>query len=63
MKLSVSEVKAYAMSVGLPVFQPAGFREDAAVEELRALRPDLILVVAYGGSCHSGYWTSRPWDA
>ena len=48
MKLSVSEVKAYAMSVGLPVFQPAGFRDDAAVEELRALRPDLILVVAYG---------------
>ncbi len=48
MKLSVSEVKAFAQSVGLPVFQPAGFRDDAAVEALRALRPDLILVVAYG---------------
>lgn len=48
MKLSVSEVKAYAQAAGLPVFQPAHFRDAAAVDELRALRPDLILVVAYG---------------
>ena len=48
MKLAMSEVKTYALSRNLPVFQPATFREDAAVEELRALRPDVILVVAYG---------------
>ena len=48
MKLSVSEVKAYAQEAGIPVYQPATFRDDAVVEELRALAPDLIVVVAYG---------------
>lgn len=48
MKMSVSEVKAFAQSVGLPVYQPVSFKDDETVEELRSLRPDLILVVAYG---------------
>ena len=48
MKLIPSEVKAYAQSVGLPVMQPETFKDDAAVEALRALAPDLIIVVAYG---------------
>ena len=48
MKLIPSEVKAYAVSVGLPVYQPETFRDDAVVEELKALAPDLIIVVAYG---------------
>ena len=48
MKLIASEVKAYAQSVGLPVYQPETFKDDAAVETLKALAPDLILVVAYG---------------
>lgn len=48
MKLSMSSVKEYALSVGLPVFQPQSFREESAVEELRSLAPDLIVVVAYG---------------
>ena len=48
MKLIASEVKAYAQSVGLPVYQPETFRDDAVVEELKGLAPDLILVVAYG---------------
>ncbi len=48
MKLVPSEVKAYAQSVDLPVIQPETFKDDAAVEELRALAPDLIIVVAYG---------------
>ena len=48
MKLIPSEVKAYAQSVGLPVIQPETFKDDAVVEELRALAPDLIIVVAYG---------------
>ena len=48
MKLIASEVKAYAQSVGLPVYQPETFRDDAVVEELKALAPDLIIVVAYG---------------
>ena len=48
MKLIPSEVKAYALSVGLPVYQPETFRDDAVVNELKALAPDLIVVVAYG---------------
>ena len=48
MKMMASEVKRYAESVGLPVIQPVSFRDDAVVEELRAIAPDLIVVVAYG---------------
>ena len=48
MKMMASEVKQYAESVGLPVIQPVSFRDDAVVEELRAIAPDLIVVVAYG---------------
>ena len=48
MKLTQSPVKEYALANGLPVVQPETFRDDAAVEQLRALRPELIVVVAYG---------------
>lgn len=48
MKLAQSEVKELALSLNLPVFQPTTFKDDVAVEQLRALEPDLILVVAYG---------------
>lgn len=48
MKLAMSEVKQTAMRYDLPVCQPATFKDDAVVEELRALRPDVIAVVAYG---------------
>ena len=48
MKLIPSEVKLLAQAHGLPVFQPASFRDDAVVEELRSLTPDLIIAVAYG---------------
>ena len=33
----MSEVKVYAQSVGLPVYQPTTFKDDAVVEELKAL--------------------------
>ena len=48
MKLEMSEVKKVALEAGLPVFQPATFKDDAVVEELRTLQPDVIAVVAYG---------------
>ncbi|MBO4419474.1 MAG: methionyl-tRNA formyltransferase [Oscillospiraceae bacterium] len=48
MKLIPSEVKVLAQAHGLPVFQPSTFRDDEAVETLKALAPDLIVVVAYG---------------
>ena len=48
MKLAMSEVKEAALGYGLPVFQPTTFKDDAVVEELRSLQPDVIAVVAYG---------------
>ena len=48
MKLVASPVKELALKAGIPVFQPENFREDETVEQLRALRPDVCAVVAYG---------------
>lgn len=48
MKLAMSEVKTLALEAGLPVYQPASFRDEGVVETLAALKPDLIAVVAYG---------------
>lgn len=51
-KLVPTPVKEYAMSRGIPVYQPASLRKgDEAAEAIRKLRelaPDLIVVVAYG---------------
>lgn len=48
MKLAFSPVKEVALAAGIPVYQPENFREDADVETLRALQPDVVAVVAYG---------------
>src|SRR5690606_19271564 len=46
--LQPSPVKLEAVQRGLPVFQPETLRNEAAREALRALEPDLVVVVAYG---------------
>lgn len=43
-----SPVKSLARGAGLPVFQPEKLRDPASVEHLESLRPDLMVVVAYG---------------
>lgn len=48
MKMSMSPVKEYALARDIPVYQPQTFRDEAVIEELRAIAPDLIVVVAYG---------------
>lgn len=48
MKLSFSEVKEYALSQNLPVYQPATLKDGAIKELLEELVPDIIVVVAYG---------------
>ena len=45
---TASPVKEYALERGLPVFQPASLRTDAAQRELAALSPGVIVVAAYG---------------
>ncbi len=47
-KLAASPVKALALARDIPVFQPLNFKSPEAVETLRALRPDVMVVVAYG---------------
>ena len=41
-------VKALALEKGLPIHQPENFKDQAAIDELAALRPDLLVVAAYG---------------
>jgi methionyl-tRNA formyltransferase len=48
LNLRPSPVKVAAVTLGIPVFQPATLRDPSAVETLAALRPDLIAVAAYG---------------
>src|SRR5918993_3165665 len=43
-----SPVKAIALDEGLPVLQPERPRGPEFVEQMRALAPDLSVVVAYG---------------
>lgn len=47
-KLLPPPVKELAQKHGLPVHQPATLRDEAVQQEITALRPDLIVVVAYG---------------
>lgn len=47
-KVTPSPVKEYALSRKLAVFQPQRLRDGEALETVRALAPDIIVVVAYG---------------
>jgi methionyl-tRNA formyltransferase len=48
MKMTMSPVKELALEHGTQVLQPITLRTDEAVEQLRAIAPDLIIAVAYG---------------
>lgn len=48
LKLQPSAVKETALRLGLPVLQPEKARDPAFVQTLRELRPDLLVVAAYG---------------
>src|SRR5271155_2288146 len=48
LKLQFSPVKILAEKLKLPVLQPAKARDEKFISELRELKPDLIIVVAYG---------------
>lgn len=47
-QVAFSAVKIEALSRGIEVYQPATLRSEEAQEQLRALEPDLLVVVAYG---------------
>ncbi len=46
-RLHESEVKKYALSIGLPVLQPEKLRAPEFLEALAALKPDLGIVIAF----------------
>ncbi len=46
-QLQFSDVKKYALEVGLPVLQPEKLKDEAFVEELRSYKADLQIVVAF----------------
>lgn len=48
MELTPPRVKVLANELGIPVFQPEKMRDAAAVEQLRAYEPDIVVVMAYG---------------
>lgn len=48
MKMVFSPVKEVALENSIPVYQPESFKDAAAVEQLRELKPDICAVVAYG---------------
>lgn len=47
-KLQPSSVKEVALEYQIPVYQPKTLRDPDAQQELAALKPDLMIVVAYG---------------
>ncbi len=47
-KVIASDVKKAAEELGLPVYQPERLRDQEAVDALRKLAPDIIVVAAYG---------------
>ena len=48
MELRFSPVKELALQAGLPVYQPEKMRDGTALAQIQALRPDVLVVVAYG---------------
>lgn len=48
MKLSYSPVKELALENNIPVYQPTKLRDGTAIELIKSLRPDILVVVAYG---------------
>lgn len=47
-KLAPPPVKALAVEHGLPLFQPKSISKPESVEQVRALRPDVGVIAAYG---------------
>src|SRR5258708_5082592 len=48
LKPQPSPVKILAQKLNLPILQPTKARDEKFISELRELKPDLIVVVAYG---------------
>jgi methionyl-tRNA formyltransferase len=47
-RIEAPPIKAALAGLGLPILQPKRIKNEAAVAEIRALAPDVIVVMAYG---------------
>ena len=47
-KLQASAVKEWALHQQIPVYQPLNFKTPDVIAELAALKPDVLIVIAYG---------------
>lgn len=47
-KLTASPVKGLALRHDIAVYQPVNFKDQANIDQLAALQPDIMVVVAYG---------------
>jgi methionyl-tRNA formyltransferase len=47
-KVQASAVKEWALAHNIPVIQPLNFKTSEAIEELALLKPDVLVVIAYG---------------
>src|SRR5947208_1542170 len=47
-QLQEPPIKAALAATSLPVLQPTRLRDDRAIAQIRALAPDVIVVMAYG---------------
>lgn len=47
-KVQASAVKEWAIAHAIPVYQPLNFKNPETVTELAALKPDVMIVIAYG---------------
>ncbi|MFT4060090.1 MAG: methionyl-tRNA formyltransferase [Legionella sp.] len=47
-KLQASAVKEWALAHAIPVYQPINFKNPETIDKLAALKPDLMIVIAYG---------------
>ena len=60
MKLQAPPVKRIALAHDIPVFQPVTLKDGTALEEIRQLSPELIVVAAYGRLLPWKFWSCRP---
>lgn len=58
-RLREPDVKVTARELGIPVLQPPNFREQADRAALAALKPDVLVVAAYGLTCRRLCWIFR----
>ena len=47
-KIIYSPIKDFALANNLKIYQPENFKDSVLIDEIRAMEPDLIVVVAYG---------------